>query len=167
MISLYLRFKIWIFIKDIYYNKVAFCHFTWCHLITSIFKIGHVSFLLREFKALLTLSIWALIAFKALLTLSIWALIALSYLCVYGPLQNVTHLVHFRFGFSLFLDTKQSPLFLLNLFFVSRRPCLLEFSILAFGWATHGHLLDKAQPQIFKPSFFFTSVLKSIRPHRA
>ena len=50
--------------------------------------------------------------FYYLFILYIWAVITLS-LCVYGHLQNVIHLARFRLGFSLFSDTKHSPLFLL------------------------------------------------------
>ena len=113
-----------------------------------MFKIGHVSLLLSPHLFLFGLS-------------------SLFLMCVfYGSLQNVTHLARFRLGFSPFPDTKQSPLFLLyssshaGHVFSSFLPLLCVGPLMDI-------LLHKAQPQIFKPSSFFTYVLKPKRTHCA
>ena len=104
--------------------------------------------------------------FYYLLIFSIWALITLSYVCVCGSLQNVTHLVRFRLGFSLFPDTKQSPLFLICSSSHAGHVFLSLLPLLCVG-PLMNILLRKAQPQIFKPSSFFTYVLKPKRTHCA
>ena len=101
--------------------------------------------------------------FYYLLILSIWAVITLS-LCVYGHLQNVIHLARFRLGFSLFSDTKHSPLFLLCSSSHAGHVFSSFLSLLCVS-PLMDILLNKSQPQNFKPSSFFTSMLKPKRTH--